>query len=142
MIGLWDEEYPNGVKFKTFGAKKYFTQDNVTKENHITVAGLCKQKATEYITKMVGGYIEDNKSFSGEFVEKFDIGLQIDEENSGRTFSIFSDDGFLLNINGEYISEKSYISIVPTTYLLGDDVDHQMFIRICKGIKTIERGVC
>lgn len=121
MIGLWDEEYPDGVTFKTFGAKKYFYTENG--ENHITVAGLNK--------KLACGYLSDE--LDGD-VTNIELGQEIPMEHSGRTFSIYSEEPFTLNINGEEVSEKSYVSIVPTTYLLSDVDDHKLFILLNKAL--------
>lgn len=117
-IGLWDEEYPDGVTFKTFGAKKYFYNENG--EGHITVAGLNKKTASEYLTNVLGD------------ITNIELGQEIPEEYSGRTYSIYNDYGFNIELKGIEISEKSYVSIVPTTYILGDVEEHLLFIMLNK----------
>lgn len=118
-LGYWDEEYPDGVIFKTFGAKKYFYQENG--KNHITVAGLNKKTACKYLEETLNGDVTN-----------IELGQKFPLEYSGRTFSIYSEEGFEINICGETLSEKSFVSIVPTTYELSDVEDHLLYILLSK----------
>lgn len=122
-IGLWDEEYPQGVKFKTFGAKKYFYIDLSNNKPHITVAGLNGKKAMNYALSEL-----DND------ITNIELGFIFPENVSGRTYSIYSEDEFSININGIKCSEKSYMSICETTYELGDTMEHKLTILLAKGI--------
>lgn len=126
-IGLWDPQYHGRhIRIKTFGSKKYFVDDG---ELHVTVAGLNKKKAAEYLADIYDDPIED-----------VDLGLEIPEAWSGRTTAYYHEDGFTIEINGETVHEESYISIVPTTYTLDDTMVHKLYIELCKTDKhTKER---
>lgn len=110
-IGLWDREteYDDGNSFKMFGAKKYFMTDNKG-EGHVTVAGLNKEKAIEYLTKELGD------------VTDIEIGQIFPEENSGRTLSVYhAREKMTVNVEGIDMTEYSWMSIVPTTYQLNEN---------------------
>jgi len=148
VIGLWDNEYPDGVTFMTYGAKKYFYRDNKTLENHITVSGLNKSEACKYLTLLTGGHIEIKKNgkevfVGGDIFEPLHPGFEFPAENSGRTYAIYSGQnyfpkGFEVEVNGEMVSEKSFVSIVPTSYTLNDTDEHEKFTYLCNQM-VIER---
>lgn len=124
-IGLWENEYPKGVKFCTFGAKKYCYEDNATGKGHVTISGLSKKLAHQYLINKYGT------------VTKLDIGEVFDENNSGRTISQYSLFPYETVINGEKIREESYMNIVPTTYTLGTTTEYKLYIKMCMMDKGI-----
>lgn len=124
MIGEWELDCED-VRFKTFGAKKYFYMDN--DGGHVTVAGLNKKSAKNYLMEKYGD------------VTKIETGEIFSKEVSGRTYSIYSDEEKTMTIDGIVVNEKSYVSIVDTTYELSDTKDHELFIALSKA-KLVERG--
>lgn len=129
VIGLWDEEYPDGVKFITYGSKKYFYKDLKDNSNHITVAGLNKKKAAKYLESELDNDVTNIK-----------IGQIVPEEFSGRTFSVYVDEEMEINYFGETLNEKSYMSIVPTTYQLDDTEDYKLLLIMAKADRIVHRG--
>lgn len=112
-IGLWDDEYNgNPVKFKTFGAKKYVYIENGSP--HITISGL-KKSAAEYIQNKI------------EDITEVELGYTVPATHSGRTTSQYIEEPFELTINGVTVSEQSYMNIIPTTYTLGDTIEHKLY---------------
>lgn len=132
MIGLWDPQFDGkSVRFITFGSKKYFYQENEKPHvNHITVAGLNKNKGAEYLTQLAGGEIlikkdEQGRVISktpvgGAFCETVDLGFKWPEEWSGRTVAQYSEEEYTMTINGDVCTEQSWLAILPTTYELGE----------------------
>lgn len=118
-IGVWDFE---GVydKFKTVGAKRYmYLQDG---EYHLTVAGVNKKKAMQYILK----------NYADPF-DGLDEGLIVPGEYSGRLLLDYCNDescsGVVtdyLGVEGEF-SELSYIHMEPTTYELTYSMDYKAY---------------
>lgn len=119
-IGVWDFE---GVfdKFKTVGAKRYmYVKDG---DWHLTVAGVNKKKAMQYILKTY------ENPFDG-----LNEGLIVPGEYSGRLLLDYCNDegcsGVVtdyLGNRGEY-SELSYIHMEPTTYELTYSMDYRSYI--------------
>ena len=128
-IGFWEEEseFFGGSKFITFGSKKYFFKDQKG-QNHITVAGLNKSKAKNYLEKILDNDVTNIK-----------LGQVIPEEYSGRTGSVFSETPLEMEYNGVWMYEKSWMSIIPTTYCLSDVEEHKLYILLTKRIKTKAR---
>lgn len=118
-IGVWDFE---GIydKFKTVGAKRYmYLQDG---EYHLTVAGVNKKKAMQYILK----------NYSDPF-DGLDEGLVVPGDYSGRLLLDYCNDepcsGVVtdyLGVEGEF-SELSYIHMEPTTYELTYSMDYKAY---------------
>ena len=103
-LGLWE---PDGdyKLFKSMGAKKYCYVDQ-NNEFHITVAGLSKSKARDYL-ETIGG------------IDAFNVGTLVPAKYSGRTTAKYNDyDGVrMLRLDdGEIISVGSNMVIEDTTY--------------------------
>ncbi len=118
-IGVWDFE---GIydSFKTVGAKRYmYLQDG---EYHLTVAGVNKKKAMQYILKTY-----DNP-FDG-----LDEGLIVPGEYSGRLLLDYCKDEGCSGVVTDYLgnigefSELSYIHMEPTTYELTYSMDYKAY---------------
>jgi hypothetical protein len=116
---VWDFE---GIydKFKTVGAKRYmYLQDG---EYHLTVAGVNKKKAMQYILK----------NYADPF-DGLDEGLIVPGEYSGRLLLDYCNDepcsGVVtdyLGVEGEF-SELSYVHMEPTTYELTYSMDYKAY---------------
>ena len=127
-IGVWDFE---GVfkRFKTVGAKRYIIEryDKDIDEDHphyeLTVAGVNKRKAMEYL----------EKTYADPF-DGLNEGLIVPKEYSGRLLLDYCGDepcsgeveDYLGNV-GEF-SELSYIHMEPTTYELTYSADYKAYI--------------
>ncbi len=104
IMGIWDNE---GIysTFRTWGAKKYVYEKDgkVT----VTVAGLAKKSASDYIQK-IG-------------IERFAPGLVFNEKISGRTTAWYDDrtSAENLTIDGHQYRLGSSVAIGQTTYILG-----------------------
>lgn len=118
-IGVWDFE---GVydRFKTVGAKRYMYEQEG--EYHLTVAGVNKEKAMDYILK----------NYANPF-DGLDEGLVVPGDYSGRLLLDYCNDegcsGVVtdyLGIQGEF-SELSYIHMEPTTYELTYSMDYKAY---------------
>lgn len=118
-IGVWDFE---GIydKFKTVGAKRYMYEQNG--EYHLTVAGVNKKKAMEYILK----------NYADPF-DGLDEGLIVPGEYSGRLLLDYCNDepcsgvvADYLGVEGEF-SELSYVHMEPTTYELTYSMDYKAY---------------
>ena len=118
-IGVWDFE---GIydRFKTVGAKRYMYEQNG--EYHLTVAGVNKKKAMEYILK----------NYADPF-DGLDEGLIVPGEYSGRLLLDYCNDescsGVVtdyLGVEGEF-SELSYVHMEPTTYELTYSMDYKAY---------------
>lgn len=118
-IGVWDFE---GVydRFKTVGAKRYMYEQNG--EFHLTVAGVNKKKAMEYILKTY------QNPFDG-----LDEGLIVPGDYSGRLLLDYCKDQPCSGVVTDYLgnegkfSELSYIHMEPTTYELTYSMDYKAF---------------
>ena len=118
-IGVWDFE---GIydEFKTVGAKRYmYLQDG---EYHLTVAGVNKKKAMQYILK----------NYANPF-DGLDEGLIVPGEYSGRLLLDYCNDepcsGVVTDyrgVEGEF-SELSYVHMEPTTYELTYSMDYKAY---------------
>ena len=115
LIGAWDILH-DGRKFRmrTYGAKKYIIDDGG--DVSLTISGLGKQAAQYLVSKYA------------DPIKALDHGEIFPEEWSGRTYSIYCDEPYALNVDGQQIIEMSGQSIVPTTYTLGDTLEHKMFV--------------
>lgn len=124
LLGAWDDE---GVytRFKTLGAKRYMVEKNG--EIKLTVAGLNKGKAIEYMKKEYGDKVFEN----------FEEGLYIPATNTNKLTHTYIDDemnGVLTDYQGhtcEY-HEKSGVHLSPADYTLSIDKD---FLNYFLGIK-------
>lgn len=116
-IGYWDNEYPVPIRFKTFGAKKYFIETG--EKNIITVAGL-RKGAADYIKSRYGSVLN------------IELGDIIPSNYSGRTASEYIYYPFTLIVNGVECSEMSYVNIKPVEYTFGDTIEHKMYTLNCK----------
>lgn len=128
MIGVWDDE---GVydKFKTLGAKRYLTMrtgvQSTEQKYMITLAGSNKAKTMQFLKE------------TGDPFGKFDNGLTIPPENSGRLILTYIDDvteGDVIDLNGMpyHYHELSSIHMEPSEYNLSMSEE---FIRYLEGIQ-------
>lgn len=135
-IGVW--EYEGKYKrFKTLGAKRYlferYEKDiNIEKEKFqysLTVAGVHKKKACEYLVK----------TFDDPF-EGFTHNLCVPEEYSGRLTLTYVDrpcDGIKLDYLGNecLYHENTYIHMEPSDYNLTMSLVYRNFLNFVYGIK-------
>ena len=126
-IGIW--EYEGTYKrFKTLGAKRYLyeKQDG----NYVlTVAGVNKKKACEYLIKKYG---DPFKGFTHDLI--------VPEEYSGRLTLTYIDkpcDGLAKDYLGNTCEfhEKSFIHMEPSEYNLTMSSEYRGFINLIYGIK-------
>lgn len=115
-LGLWDNDgaYP---KFKSLGAKKYCYYDENGLFN-ITVAGLSKSKAKDYLLS-IGG------------MDAFKSGTIVPKVFSGRTTAKYNDwEGVrtLILENGEKVYVGSNLVIEDTTYQFTLAEDYEMLL--------------
>lgn len=118
-IGVWDFE---GIydSFKTVGAKRYMYLQNG--EYHLTVAGVNKKKAMQYILKTY------KDPFDG-----LEEGLVVPGEYSGRLLLDYCKDEGCSGVVTDYLgnvgefSELSYIHMEPTTYELTYSMDYKAY---------------
>lgn len=126
-IGVWDFE---GVydHFKTVGAKRYMCEKDG--EYSLTVAGVNKKKAMEYILK----------TYANPF-DGLEEGLIVPGEYSGRLLLDYCKDepcsGEVKDYLGEWgeFSELSYIHMEPTTYELTYSMDYKAYTDMLLDIK-------
>lgn len=118
-LGLWelDAEYS---EFITFGAKKYAYKykdpQRDGKQYGVTVAGLNKQKATDYINK------------AG--LEAFKIGKIFTEDISGRLTPTYNDtiQWKEIVVDGHKCELTSNVALLPTTYTLNITKEYDMLL--------------
>ena len=134
-LGVWDFE---GVfeRFKTVGAKRYMFEryDKDVDDDHpkwnLTVAGVNKKKAMEYILK----------TYADPF-DGLEEGLVVPGDYSGRLLLDYCKDepcsGKVKDYLGEWgeFSELSYIHMEPTTYELTYSMDYKAYTDTLLGIK-------
>lgn len=117
-LGVWDfdGEYKT---FKTLGAKRYMYEDE--KGYHVTIAGLNKRKACDYISSQKSPY------------EFFSDGMYIEGDDTGKMTHTYIDkpiEGFLCDYTGalgRYI-ERSYIHLEKADYALGMACDYIEYV--------------
>lgn len=108
-LGIWDYEGTYD-RFKTLGAKRYLVESNG--EYHLTVSGLRKQIAIEYM-----------KQQSNDIFEFFNDEMYIPKGHTGKMIHTYIDDlreGKIEDYNGivsDY-SEKSSVHLEPCDYSL------------------------
>lgn len=102
-----DGEYQ---EFKTLGAKKYAYVDDAG--NHITIAGLNKEKGKNAIEK-------NAKEKGIPFLDAFRLGETY--YDTGKTMAFFHDELkiHIINVNGEEIVTGSNVAIIESPYTLG-----------------------
>ena len=118
-IGVWDFE---GMydEFKTLGAKRYLVREG--DEYELTVAGVNKKKARDYLVKTFKNPMDGLKD-----------GLVVPPEYSGRLTLTYCDDechGYVtdyLGNSGEY-HELSYIHMEPSEYHMTLSEDYKYFL--------------
>lgn len=118
-IGVWDFE---GVydRFKTVGAKRYMYEQNG--EYHLTVAGVNKKKAMEYILKTYADPfdgLEEGLIVPGEYSGRLLLDYCNDQPCSGTVVDYLGNEG--------EFSELSYVHMEPTTYELTYSMDYKAF---------------
>lgn len=126
-IGIW--EYEGTYKrFKTLGAKRYLYEKQDGKYV-LTVAGVNKKKACEYLVKKYG---DPFKGFTHDLI--------VPEEYSGRLTLTYIDkpcDGVSKDYLGNTceFNEKSFIHMEPSEYNLTMSSEYRGFINLIYGIK-------
>ena len=126
-IGVW--EYEGTYKrFKTLGAKRYLYEKQDGKYV-LTVAGVNKKKACEYLVKKYG---DPFKGFTHDLI--------VPEEYSGRLTLTYIDkpcDGVAKDYLGNTCEfhEKSFIHMEPSEYNLTMSSEYRGFINLIYGIK-------
>lgn len=126
-IGIW--EYEGTYKrFKTLGAKRYLYEKQDGKYV-LTVAGVNKKKACEYLVKKYG---DPFKGFTHDLI--------VPEEYSGRLTLTYIDkpcDGVAKDYLGNTCEfhEKSFIHMEPSEYNLAMSSEYRGFINLIYGIK-------
>ena len=126
-IGIW--EYEGTYKrFKTLGAKRYLYEKQDGKYV-LTVAGVNKKKACEYLVKKYG---DPFKGFTHDLI--------VPEEYSGRLTLTYIDkpcDGIAKDYLGNTCEfhEKSFIHMEPSEYNLTMSSEYRGFINLIYGIK-------
>ena len=126
-IGIW--EYEGKYKrFKTLGAKRYLVerQDG---SHMLTVAGVNKKKACEYLEKQYG---DPFKGFTHE--------LCVPSDYSGRLTLTYKDDpcdGIMRDYLGNQCEfhEKTFIHMEPSDYNLTMSNEYRGFLNLLYGIK-------
>jgi hypothetical protein len=121
-LGVWE---PDGdyKSFKSMGAKKYCYIDNDDKF-HITVAGLSKSKARDYLQSKGG-------------MDAFDVGTIVPKEHSGRTTATYNDydKAKTITIGDETIVVGSNMVIEDTTYQFTITEDYENLLQnIIEGV--------
>ena len=99
-LGVWDIESYNSITcFKTLGAKRYmYIEDN---ELHLTCAGVNKKKAIPYLIKTYGK----------DVFKKFDFGLHIPAEYTGKMTHCYIDQE-QSGVITDYLGHKyNYVSL-------------------------------
>ena len=133
-LGIWEEDGDYKV-FKSMGAKKYAYINNIDVINgknvkvdydvfHITVAGLSKSKARDWLVSKGG-------------MKAFKVGTIVPPQHSGRSIAKYNDwtDVRLLKINGEVIEVGANLAIVDTTYEFGLSEDYENLLsNISEGV--------
>lgn len=113
--GFWEDD-GQYKKFKTCGAKKYVYED-VNGHVTVTVSGLNKRKASDYINQ-IG-------------IERFNIGLEFTPSVSGRLSAVYKDVGMhRITVNGETFTTGSNVALCPVSYTLGLTDDYEALIRL------------
>lgn len=125
-IGFWDDEGTYS-RFKTIGAKRYITEKDG--ECELTVAGLNKKTAIEYIKKV-------NKDPFDGLHDK----LKVPPEYSGRLTATYFDiecEGDVIDCTGKagHYHELSYIHMEPSEYEIGVTPEFKAFVNFLYGIK-------
>ena len=122
-LGLWESD-GDYKAFKSMGAKKYCYIDDKD-EFHITVAGLSKSKARDWLEKHGG-------------MDAFEEGTIVPKENSGRTSALYNDYERVRNLtlkNGEVIEVGSNMVITDVTYQFSLTEDYSNLLQ------NIQEGV-
>ena len=105
-IGLWEKENTKPYKFRTLGAKKYFTE--IDGKPSLTVSGLNKKTATDYIVKTKGS------------IFNVEIGDIIPKEFSGRLCAEYVNEHTQIIIDEVLCEEFTFVNLTPTTYQFND----------------------
>lgn len=120
-LGLWENDGKYKY-FKSMGAKKYCYIDANDKFS-ITVAGLSKSKAKDYLLELAEKEDKD-------VMDIFEAGTVVPKGKSGRTTAIYNDYTYIhkIEIDGEIIEVGSNMVIEDTTYEFGMTEDYETLI--------------
>ena len=120
-IGEWEYE-GKYRRFKTLGSKKYIYEDT-DGVSHLTLAGVNKQKGSEWFSAHGG-------------CDAFNIGLILKSDVCGRNTAYYNTEKIhKFTIKGETFTTASNIAIIPTTYQLGITDE---YLELIKDIREIE----
>lgn len=120
-LGLWEDDGEYKY-FKSMGAKKYCYIDKEDNFN-ITVAGLSKSKAKDYLLELAD---KQNK----DVMDIFEAGTIVPKGKSGRTTAKYNDYTYIreIEVDGEVIRVGSNMVIEDTTYEFGMTEDYETLI--------------
>lgn len=137
-LGVWEFE-GDYESFKTLGAKRYIYSceptvkdgkfvypnqiDKHGKEWHITVAGLAKEKGSEFFA---------HKSSP---MREFKINAEVDEEHSGRITAHYFDNEVVGDFvdylgNVQHYEEKKSVCFTPATFKMTPNTVYQAFLNV------------
>lgn len=114
-LGLWEQD-AHYKEFKSLGAKKYAYIDDDDKF-HITVAGLSKSKARDYLEKKGG-------------MKVFKPGTKVPPKHSGRTLAHYNDwaEPRLIEVKGELVEVGANVAIIDDKYTFGITEDYEYLL--------------
>ena len=120
ILGIWEKEGEFAIK--TLGAKKYITRQKGSSKYVVTVSGMNKKIASEYITRKAKA-----EKISG--FDLFHIGT-IFNRAACRTASYYNDvSRETLEIDGHEIETGSNVAIIDTTYTLGVTEEYEKLFK-------------
>lgn len=114
-LGIWEQD-GHYKEFKSLGAKKYAYIDDNDKF-HITVAGLSKSKARDYLEKKGG-------------MKVFKPGTRVPPKHSGRTAAYYNDwaEPRLIEVKGEIVEVGANVAIIDDPYTFGITEDYEYLL--------------
>ena len=132
-LGVWDFD-GHYSRFKTVGAKRYLTEDAETGKITLTVSGLNKQNAVEYMVR-IQGPTENPGIF-----DWFTNGLYVPPDSTGKQTHTYIDtprEGELVDYTGKraHYYERAGVHLGPADYSLGLSREYIDYIL---GIQTRE----
>lgn len=140
QLGVWDYE-GRYERFKTLGAKRYLTED--AEGLHLTVAGLSKTNAADYLLYTYGSADAVFKAFN----DRMDIPPEYSKDGetmsaAGKNTHTYIDEpyeGYMTDYQGHTVhySEMSGIHLEPAGYSLSLAEEYVRFLLDIRSIKTV-----